>query len=429
MASAGALDAALAALHAPIEARAAQEEAADGALVYSVCPEQLVKDIEQSIVVEKPEAATIQARLFACARPRDVCAFLEATQSDASVERARTALLKLLAAAIRDHGCGRYGARAFATLKAVLEAPNGAAVRAHAAAALRALAKRGEGPEDEAWRGLCDARYKELRQAKKSAPGAKDTGRTCAAELVKLVARCVADRVDAAPPLDPASMDPVAPWRELGEKVLALAIAQLEKSKNDRRIDAAACFAAADRLATTRAFRDRAASAGGLAAKALEDYATDASAKQFADPAKALRLLRRRAAVVAPSARGPAGAAALFDLLWRVATVHPSASSKTPPPEKVAKHAAAALEAVLVALAADAGEDWAPVVAALETSAAGAARALGPGGWRANLTSDVFAAATIAAFLVPQGMSYALVSGGWEEGTEFLPKHFDSVLL
>jgi hypothetical protein len=33
----------------------------------------------------------------------------------------------------------------------------------------------------------------------------------------------------------------------------------------------------------------------------------------------------------------------------------------------------------------------------------------GPGGWRANLTSDVFAAATIAAFLVPQGMSYALV--------------------
>lgn len=41
----------------------------------------------------------------------------------------------------------------------------------------------------------------------------------------------------------------------------------------------------------------------------------------------------------------------------------------------------------------------------------------GPGGWRANLTSDVFAAATIAAFLVPQGMSYALVSGGWEEGT------------
>jgi SulP family sulfate permease len=34
----------------------------------------------------------------------------------------------------------------------------------------------------------------------------------------------------------------------------------------------------------------------------------------------------------------------------------------------------------------------------------------GPGGWRANLTSDVFAAATIAAFLVPQGMSYALVA-------------------
>ena len=32
MASAGALDAALAALHAPVEARAAQEEAADGAL-------------------------------------------------------------------------------------------------------------------------------------------------------------------------------------------------------------------------------------------------------------------------------------------------------------------------------------------------------------------------------------------------------------
>lgn len=33
----------------------------------------------------------------------------------------------------------------------------------------------------------------------------------------------------------------------------------------------------------------------------------------------------------------------------------------------------------------------------------------GPGGWRANLTSDVFAGCTIAAFLVPQGMSYALV--------------------
>ena len=33
----------------------------------------------------------------------------------------------------------------------------------------------------------------------------------------------------------------------------------------------------------------------------------------------------------------------------------------------------------------------------------------GPDGWQANLTSDVFAGCTIAAFLVPQGMSYALV--------------------
>ncbi|KAH8044805.1 phosphatidylinositol kinase [Aureococcus anophagefferens] len=85
MASAGALDAAPPA-HAPVEAPA-QEEAADGALVYSVCPEQLVKDIEQSIVVEKPEAATIQARLFACAAS-DASA-LRRARRDARLGRAR----------------------------------------------------------------------------------------------------------------------------------------------------------------------------------------------------------------------------------------------------------------------------------------------------------------------------------------------------
>ncbi|KAH8078451.1 phosphatidylinositol kinase [Aureococcus anophagefferens] len=345
MASAGALDAALAALHAPAEARA-QEEAADGALVYSVCPEQLVKDIEQSIVVEKPEAATIQARSSPARRSAS------APSRGHAVRRVRRA---------RAHGAPQAPRRGdprprlrplrrarFATLKAVLEAPNGAAAR-DAARAPRA-AKRGKDPATRP--GASSAtRASELRQAR-SRPRRQDTGRTCAGGARE--ARRAASRTASAPELDPASMDPVAPWRELGAKVLALAIAQLEKSKADRRCRRRV----PPRTASTTLLPERAASAGGLAAKALADYATDASAKQFADPAKALRLLRR-SGVVAPSAL--VGARALRFALARghgapVGVVEDAAAGE-------GRQARGRRARAVSSPSRDAREDWAPVVA------------------------------------------------------------------
>ncbi len=342
------LDAALWELHRPLQ------EAPDGAEpTFAVAPARLVKEVEECLNVENVETTLARARLFRNEHPPDLCRWLALSKSFKILETPRTTVLKEMAKYIKKKGAGPHTLTAFESLRLVLEGRGHATARQAAASALRELFKRDKDRvvSGEQWRSLSHKCVDSL--AGEKAKGVKGESMKLAATLI------AAERPAPALAIDDRTS---SPWDEQGASLLRICKLDLQK---DIGKDSGSVIAALEHLCANDQW---ASSAAEIAAPAiltlLGKYAVPFQKvfTRYETPAKALRFLRRRASLLAPSL--PSEPMPTYAPLHFAATVHPD--MKDGPPKLVAKHASIALFETLHALAQRQQGDWRPVFALLE---------------------------------------------------------------